>query len=104
MPVAAPSVDLKKEEILHYLHTHVFDPILNSPNASNRLKQGVRMTIVRCEQRDARGIRTYYWSAVVGTDRSTKFAKMMREEGFNRFEEVVEEFRNTFDGVWLPWA
>lgn len=31
----------KKEEILAYLHEHVFDPILNSPTASETLKKGV---------------------------------------------------------------
>jgi len=32
----------KKEEILAYLHEHVFEPILNSPDASETLKKGVR--------------------------------------------------------------
>jgi len=36
----------KKDEIMSYLQTNVFDPILNSTTASNSLKQGVRLTIM----------------------------------------------------------
>ncbi len=91
----------KKDEILAYLHEHVFDPILNSSNASETLKKGVRYTIMRLNERDAAGIRQYYWSAVIGTDRSTKFAKHMKEEGFTRFEEILEDFRERFNDNWL---
>ena len=91
----------KKEEILAYLHEHVFDPILNSPDASETLKKGVRYTIMRLNERDAAGIRQYYWSAIIGTERSTKFAKQMRDEGYTRFEEVLEDFRLRFDDKWI---
>ena len=43
----------------------------------------------------------YYWSAVVGTDASVNFATRMRTEGFTRFEEILEQFRNTFNDQWL---
>jgi hypothetical protein len=44
MPLAKQIEEInmtKKEEILAYLHEHVFDPILNSPTASETLKKGV---------------------------------------------------------------
>lgn len=91
----------KKEEILAFLHANVFDPILNSPTASDALKKGVRYTIARLNERDAAGIIHYYWSAIVGTDRSIGFAKMMKDEGFTRFEEVIDEFRARFNNAWL---
>lgn len=91
----------KKAEVLSYLHQHVFDPILDSETASERLKRGVRMTITRMNERDAAGIVQYFWSAVIGTERSTKFARDMRDEGFTRFEEVLEDFRERFDDRWL---
>ncbi len=96
------AADAKKADILQFLHTHVFDPVLNSQRASVRLKRGTSMTIVRCEQRDAAGIWSYYWSAVVGTENSTKFARMMRAEGFTRFEDpgVIDEFRERFTEAW----
>ncbi|MEW6086070.1 MAG: hypothetical protein AB1607_15870 [Chloroflexota bacterium] len=91
----------REEEIMQFLHEKVFDPVLNSPVASNKLKQGVRLTIVRMEQRDAFGMMQYYWSAVSGTEKSIGFARLMRNEGFNRFEETIDEFREKFRDVWI---
>lgn len=82
---------------MDFLQDRVFQPILTSPTASERLKQGCRLTIVRMEQRDAAAMVHYFWSAVVGTEKSTSFAAQMRREGFNRFEEAIEEFRARFD-------
>jgi hypothetical protein len=83
---------------MDFLHQQVFDPILQSLLASEKLKQGARFTIVRMEQRDAVGMIQYYWSAIIGTERSIGFAALLRDEGFERFEEALEEFRVRFDG------
>jgi predicted glycosyl hydrolase (DUF1957 family) len=91
----------KKAEVLAFLNELVFEPILNSRAASETLKRGVRYTIMRMNERDAAGIVGYYWSAIVGTDRSTEFARNMRSEGFTRFEEVIDEFRDRFNDRWL---
>ncbi len=91
----------KEQEIMQFLHENVFDPILNSPDSSNELKQGVRLTIMRMNQRDPQGMVSYYWSAIIGTERSTQFARLMRQEGFTRFEEVIDEFRERFNDNWL---
>jgi hypothetical protein len=91
----------KEQEIMRFLHEKVFDPILNSPAASEKLKQGVRLTIMRMEQRDACGMVQYYWSAITGTERSIGFAKMMKDEGFTRFEEPLLNFeRNSAMCGW----
>jgi len=91
----------KNEEIMNFLHTNVFDPILNSESASNRLKKGVRYTIMRMNERDEIGKIQYYWSAIVGTEKSTNFSRDMRNEGFTRFEEIIDEFRDRFNDNWL---
>lgn len=91
----------KEEQILAFLRERVFQPILDSPRATKELKAGVNMTIVRLNQRDAAGMVKYYWSAIVGTEKSTRFARMMRQEGFTRFEEVIDEFRSRFNDAWL---
>ncbi len=91
----------KKAEVLQFLHDHVFDQILNSDDASEKLKQGVRYTIMRMTERDSTGIVQYYWSAIVGTEHSTEFARRMRSEGFVRFEEIIDEFRDRFGNEWL---
>ena len=87
----------KEAEIMAFLNDRVFQPVLASPTASERLKQGVRLTVTRMSQRDAAGMIHYFWSAVVGTERSTSFAAQLRREGFERFEEAIEEFRARFD-------
>jgi predicted glycosyl hydrolase (DUF1957 family) len=94
-------MDSKEKQIMDYLMSNVFNPILNSDKATNSLKQGVRLTIMRLNERDAVGMLSYYWSAIIGTERSTKFAKLMKKEGFVRFEELLEEFREKFDDKWL---
>jgi hypothetical protein len=93
--------DQKKSEVLAYLSQMVFNPVLESKAASSKLKAGIRMTAARMSSRDATGIVQYFWSAVIGTDRSIMFARQMREEGFARFEEVIEPFRERFNDRWL---
>jgi len=86
---------------MDFLHDRVFDPIIAAPNASERLKKGARITIVRMSQLDAAGMVHYYWSAIVGTDPSIAFAALLRAEGFDRFEEAIDEFRVRFDDAFL---
>lgn len=91
----------KEQEIMRFLRKRIFDPILSAPHASASLKQGVRLTITRMEQREAAGMIQYYWSAIIGTERSIGFAARMRTEGFTRFEDALEEFRVRFDNDFL---
>lgn len=91
----------KEQEIMDFLHERIFGPVLASPDASASLKSGIRLTMTRMEQRDAAGMVQYYWSAIIGTERSIGFAARMREEGFTRFEEALEEFRLRFDNAFL---
>jgi hypothetical protein len=98
--VAKP-LDEKQSQIMSFLHSRVFDPILASPTASKTLKQGTRYTIMQMEELDAQGMIQYYWSAIVGTEASIGFAAQMRREGFSRFEEALEEFRVRFDDDFL---
>jgi hypothetical protein len=91
----------KEREIMDFLHANVFDPILTSPDASESLKRGARFTIMRLEQHNAVGMVQYYWSAIVGTDPSIAFAAQLRQEGFDRFEEAIDQFRIRFDDRFL---
>ncbi len=91
----------KEQELMEFLRTRVFQPVLDSSTASKELKGGVNLTISRMNQRDAAGMVQYFWSAVIGTERSIGFAHRMRQEGFTRFEEVLEEFRVRFNDAWL---
>lgn len=91
----------KRQQIMNFLHETVFEPILNSQTASETLKKRVRSTIVRMNEQDAYGMRNYYWSAIIGADQSTDFAIKMRQEGFTRFEEGIDDFRDQFNDDWL---
>jgi hypothetical protein len=91
------ALGVNEQAIMDFLHEHVFDPILHSPQASEALKQGVRLTIVRLRERNAAGMVNYYWKAITGTPRSVGFAARMRREGFTRFEETIDEFRDRFN-------
>jgi predicted glycosyl hydrolase (DUF1957 family) len=91
----------KEQELMSFLGEHIFNPILDSPHASAELKQGVRYTIMSMNERDAVGMVHYFWTAVVGTDKSVPFAKRMKKEGFLRFEEIVEDFRDRFNDAWI---
>jgi len=91
----------KQQQIMSYLHEHVFDPVLTSPTASDPLKSGIRLTIMRMEKLEAPKMVQYFWSAIIGTERSIGFAARMRDEGFTRFEEVFEEVRVRFDDRFM---
>jgi len=91
----------KEQQIMKFLKENVFYPILNSNTASQSLKIGVNNTIRKLRRQDALGMVQFYWSSIVGTSRSTKFAKQMKKEGFTRFEEVIDTFREKFNDAWL---
>jgi hypothetical protein len=91
----------KEKEIMDFLDERIFQLILTSGRASKSLISGVNFTIMRMQDRDARGMVQYYWSAIIGTERSIGFAALMRKEGFDRFEEALEEFRVRFDDKFL---
>ena len=91
----------KEDEVMQFLSKRVFEPILHSPDASESLKRGVRLTITRMKQLKAKGMLKYYWSSVAGTEHSAGFSAKMRDEGFTRFEDVIEEFRAPFTDDWL---
>ncbi len=91
----------KEQEIMDILQEHIFARVLTSTIASESLKQGIRPTIMRMGQRNAAGMGQYYWSAIIGTERSIGFAARMRQEGFTRFDEALEEFRVRFDDDFL---
>jgi hypothetical protein len=72
----------KEQEIMDFLHENVFDPILASPRASVKLKQGVRLTITRLEQLDATGTRLKELSGVRGSLRlcAKKGSSVLRKQ------------------------
>ena len=92
----------KEREIRAFLHSRVFDPVLNAPHSSPRLKHGVMNTIRRMQDMDAYDmVRYFHWLVEHGSDTSGSFAEQMRAEGFTRFEDVRHEFDMRFSRTWL---
>ena len=85
-----------EQKIMQFLHDRVFGPVMNSPEASADLKAGARLTANRMQQLDAAGLVQYFWSSVIGTERSIDFAAKLKNAGFVRFEEVIDDFRERF--------
>ncbi len=90
----------KEEELMLFLHEKVFDPILNSKDAPANIKSGVNLTIARMNKLSAEKMVQYFWSALA-TDNAIAFSKRVKAEGFPRFEDVFEEFRDKFNDAWL---
>ena len=91
----------KQNEMMDFLNERVFNPILTS-TASNQIKQGVWLTIMRLEnQKDAIGMVQYFWSAIAGKGNAIQFSDKLQEAEHIRFEDVLEEFRERFIDAWL---
>lgn len=87
----------KEEEIIAFLNANIFEPILKSSKASEKLKKATRGASIRFKQRSAQKMVEYFWTEVVGTaERSTKYGRLMKGEGFTQFESVADEFRVRF--------
>ncbi len=95
-------MDSKQQEIIIFLNERVFDPILSSLSAPNDIKQGIRLTITRLKnQKDAAGMVKYFWSSIAGKGNAISFSDKLKNAGYDRFEEVLEEFREKFTDNWL---
>lgn len=90
----------KEQELMKFLHQKVFDPILNSPTASAKVKSGVNLTIGRMNRLSAQKMVQYFWSALA-QENAINFAKILKKEGLVRFEDIMEEFRDRFNDTWL---
>ena len=90
----------KEDELMDFLHKKVFDPVLESKNASPNIKSGVNLTIARMNRLSADKMVQYFWSSIVG-ENSKMFASQMKAEGLPRFEDVLEEFKERFNDEWI---
>lgn len=92
----------KKREVLDYLNEKVFEPAIKFGEENNKpeIVKGVKFTKMRMEKLpNARKVVQYFWSAVIGTDRSIRFSDLMKENNIVRFEDIIEEFRVKFNEV-----
>lgn len=90
----------KEQEIMDFLSKRVFDPILDSDSASQKIKSGINLTKGRMNRLSAEKMVQYFWSALA-TDNAIGFSKILKQENMPRFEDVFEEFRDKFNESWL---
>lgn len=90
----------REQELMSFLHVKVFDPILDSSTASSRVKSGVDLTVGRMNRLNLEKMVQYFWSALANKN-SIKFSKYLKEEGLNRLEGIMEEFREKFNDSWI---
>lgn len=90
----------KEQEILDFLETRMFIPILKSSTTSARFKKATRGLRLRMQQRDAQGMIRYFWSTVVDAKaKHANYGRILKNESFPEFEEVVNEFRARFHEI-----
>jgi len=87
----------KEQEILDFLEVNLFNPILQSPSTTERFKTATRGLRLRMKQRDAQGMIKYFWDTVVDTNvKHANYGRMLQNERFPEFVEVVNNFRVRF--------
>ena len=91
----------KEEQVMSFLNKNIFDPILCCPTIHKDIEKGIRRTIDYFRTQDAAGMIEHYWRSIRGTDGSIAFSGMLKQHGFKRFEDVLEEFRVCFNDKWL---
>ncbi len=91
----------KEAEIMDFLDKNIFDPILCCPTLHKDIEQGVRRTIEYFRIQDAASMIEHYWKSIRGTDGSVAFSGLLKQHGFKRFEDVIDEFRVRFNEQWL---
>lgn len=90
----------KEDEIISFLEGRMFVPILNSPNTSDRLKKATRGLRLRLKQRNAQEMIQYFWNNVVDTQaKHATYGRMLYNERFSDFEEVINDFRLNFKEI-----
>ena len=85
----------QEKEIMHFLRENVFDPILNSANASSELKQDI-ISLVRSLNAEADWQMINSWLSMAEYPPGFAVIQKMKDEGFLQFEATLDEFRRRF--------
>ena len=93
----------KQKEIMCFLDEKIFDPALEfaKEHKNNTILRGVNITRSRMLRLSSEKMVAYYWSAIIGTENSIKFSEILKDNGVERFEDIIEEFRTKFNDEWL---
>lgn len=93
----------KQKELMDYLDEKIFNPAIKigEEKGNKTIVNGAKLTRARMSRLSAEKMIQYYWSAIIGTENSIRFADILKENGVDRFEDIYEEFRLKFNEGWL---
>ncbi len=91
----------KKEQLLEYLNSHLFLPVLESPYASSQLKYDFEHTRQTLKEFSAEGILFYIWNSFANHEAQTILANRLLDEGFINYQYTLDEFKTEFTYEWL---
>lgn len=90
-------------EIMNYFDEKIFNPALDfaKRNHNNIVFKGVNLTRARMHRLSSEKKIQFFWSAIVGTDKSIRFSDILKDNGVTRFEDIIEEVRVKFNNDYL---
>ncbi len=93
----------RKEEMLNYFNETIFEPAIQYGTENNipEMSQGARYTRMRMQQRNPEGILHYFWSAIVSTEKSISFSKLLKRHNVVRFEDIIDDVRDRFGNGYI---
>lgn len=91
----------KKQLLIDYLDTHLFTPILYSPNASYQIKHDFQHTRDLFQFFSAEGIINFVWNTLGSKDCESILANRLMDEGFSQYNEILDHFKQKFTYDWL---
>ncbi|ADZ81784.1 hypothetical protein QTL86_18115 [Cellulosilyticum sp. ST5] len=91
----------KKQQLLQYLNSHLFLPVLESPYASSQLKYDFEHTRQTLEEFSAEGILFYIWNSFANSESQRILSNRLLDEGFINYEHTLDQFKNEYTYEWL---
>lgn len=91
----------KKDELLTFLSTNLFDPIFNSPYVSDELKYDFNYMFKTISKYSVEGIVIYFWTTLTNTELQLIFSHRLEEENILEFDSFFKEFKDYFTYEWL---
>lgn len=93
----------KCNEIMNYFDEKIFNPALDfaKRNHNSTIFKGVNLTRARMHRLSSEKKIQFFWSAIVGTDKSIRFSDILKDNGITRFEDIIEEVRVKFNNDYL---
>lgn len=91
----------KKEELLTFLNQQLFDPILQSPYASDELKCDFQHMLTTISNFSVEGILIYFWTTMTNSEMQMIFSHRLEEEVSLDFHLFLNTFNSYFTYEWL---